>query len=128
VASQLRVLVVEDDASLRRILELRLVMAGFEVTCAEDGLAGLDALDRVQPQVVVCDLMMPRLDGFGFCRQARLRPRYGRLPIILLTARERDGQIDNLLELGDIAYMAKPFEASELADTLRHLAQSATVV
>ncbi|HEV3125206.1 MAG TPA: response regulator [Candidatus Dormibacteraeota bacterium] len=118
MAPQPRVLVVEDDASLRRVIELRLRIDGFAVSSAEDGQAGLEVLDAARPEVVVCDLMMPRLDGFGFCRQARLRAGFEHLPIVLLTAHERDEEIDDLLTLGGITYMAKPFESKALAATL----------
>jgi len=119
VAPRPRVLVVEDDAALRKVLELRLGLEGFDVSLAQDGQAGLDALDAVQPDVVVCDLMMPRVDGFGFCRATRHRRDCQDLPIIVLTARQRDAEIERLLELGDIAFMTKPFDAQALTAALR---------
>jgi CheY-like chemotaxis protein len=115
------VLVVEDDAALRKVLELRLTFAGFAVTAAEDGQVALDLLDRTRPHVVVCDLMMPRVDGFTFCRQARQRPGFERLPVVLLTAHQMDAEIERLLEMGDIVYMAKPFDAEALTAALRSL-------
>jgi CheY-like chemotaxis protein len=122
VPDRLRVLVIEDDPALRKVLELRLNLEGFQVAVATDGQAGLDLLAGFVPDVVISDLMMPRLDGFGFCRAARLRPGMERLPIVLLTAHQRDGEIDELLRLGGIVYMGKPFDAPTLAVTLRRLA------
>jgi OmpR family response regulator RpaB len=116
------VLVVEDDAALRKVLELRLALEGFDVALAKDGQAGLDALEATQPDVVVCDLMMPRLDGFGFCRGARSRESTRDLPIVVLTARQKDAEIELLLELGDIVFMTKPFDAQVLTATLREMA------
>jgi DNA-binding response OmpR family regulator len=121
VAPRPRVLVVEDDAALRKVLELRLGLEGFDVSSAPDGQAGLEALDGVQPEVVICDLMMPRVDGFGFCRTARHRETTRDLPIVVLTARQKDGEIEQLLELGDITFMTKPFDAQLLTSTLREL-------
>ena len=121
VAPRPRVLVVEDDAALRKVLELRLGLEGFDVSSAADGQAGLEALDGVQPDVVICDLMMPRVDGFGFCRTARHRETTRDLPIVVLTARQKDGEIEQLLELGDITFMTKPFDAQLLTTTLREL-------
>jgi DNA-binding response OmpR family regulator len=121
VAPRPRVLVVEDDAALRKVLELRLGLEGFEVALAPDGQAGLDALDAVHPDAVVCDLMMPRVDGFGFCRATRHRRDCRQLPIIVLTARQKDAEIEQLLELGDISFMTKPFDAQTLTRTLREL-------
>src|SRR5258708_6045185 len=121
VAPRPRVLVVEDDAALRKVLELRLGLEGFDVASAQDGQAGLEALDDVQPEVVICDLMMPRVDGFGFCRTARHRETTRDLPIVVLTARQKDDEIEQLLELGDITFMTKPFDAQLLTATLREL-------
>jgi len=121
VAPRPRVLVVEDDAALRKVLELRLGLEGFEVSSAKDGQDGLEVLDDVQPDAVICDLMMPRLDGFGFCRTARHRETSRDLPIVVLTARQKDGEIERLLELGDITFMNKPFDAQLLTATLREL-------
>lgn len=116
-----RVLVIEDDAALRKVLELRLTLEGFEVDVACDGQAGLERIEDAVPDAVISDLMMPRLDGYGFCRAARARPAFANLPIVLLTAHQRDGEIDELLELGSIEYMVKPFDAPTLAGTLRRL-------
>jgi DNA-binding response OmpR family regulator len=121
VAPRPRVLVVEDDAALRKVLELRLALEGFEVSLAKDGQAGIEALDEVHPDAVVCDLMMPRVDGFGFCRVARHREDTRELPIVVLTARQKDAEIEQLLELGDIVFMPKPFDAPALTSTLREL-------
>jgi OmpR family response regulator RpaB len=115
------VLVVEDDAALRKVLELRLGLEGFDVSVAPDGQAGLDALDAVHPDTVICDLMMPRVDGFGFCRAARHRDDCRDLPIIVLTARQKDTEIERLLELGEITFMTKPFDAQMLTRALRDL-------
>jgi len=121
VAPRPRVLVVEDDAALRKVIELRLTLEGFSVVVAEDGQQGLDELRRSQPEVAITDLMMPRVNGFGFCRGTRATEGFERLPIILLTAHERDAEVDALLELGGIVYMNKPFDAPLLTGTLREL-------
>lgn len=116
-----RVLVIEDDAALRKVLELRLTIEGFEVAVASDGQAGLDTIESFLPDAVISDLMMPRLDGYGFCRAARSRPGLEHLPILLLSAHQRDEQVDEILRLGSIEYMTKPFDAATLAGTLRRL-------
>ena len=127
VAPRPRVLIIEDDAALRRVLELRLRVEGFEVSVAEDGQEGLDVLATVRPQVAVCDLMMPRVNGIDFCNEARRRSGFEYLPIVLLTAHQRDPDIEELLELGGIVYMNKPFDARELTETLQRLAAEGAV-
>ena len=121
MAPRPRVLVVEDDAALRKVLELRLQLEGFDVVLAKDGQAGIEALGEAHPDVVVCDLMMPRLDGFGFCKTARDREGSRDLPIVVLTARQKDAEIERLLELGNITFMTKPFDAKTLTATLLDL-------
>jgi DNA-binding response OmpR family regulator len=121
VAPRPKVLVVEDDPALRKVLELRLGLEGFDVALAKDGQAGIEALDTVHPDAVVCDLMMPRVDGFGFCRVARHRQQTRDLPIVVLTARQKDAEIERLLELGDIVFMTKPFDAPVLTAMLREM-------
>ena len=116
-----RVLVIEDDAALRKVLELRLTLEGFEVAVACDGQAGLDRIEEFHPDAVISDLMMPRLDGYGFCRAARSRPGLEHLPIVLLTAHQRDGDIDDLLELGSIVYMVKPFDPDQLVEIVKQV-------
>jgi DNA-binding response OmpR family regulator len=115
------ILVVEDDAALRKVLELRLTLEGFDVALAEDGEQGLQALDEVHPDAVITDLMMPRVDGFGFCRRARETEGCADLPILVMSAHQRDAAVDRLLDLGNIVFMAKPFDAPALTATLREL-------
>lgn len=115
------VLVVEDDAALRKVLELRLKLEGFDVTLAEDGAQGLSALVATCPDVVITDLMMPRVDGFAFCNRAREIEAHADLPIVVLSAHQRDADVERLLELGNIVFMPKPFDAPTLTATLREL-------
>lgn len=98
---------VDDDRQLLDVLALALGEAGHDVSSAEDGLQALDAIAKLQPQLVVADINMPRLDGLSLCR--RLRESGDLTPIILLTS--RDGEIDEALglELGADDYVTKPF-------------------
>jgi two-component system phosphate regulon response regulator PhoB len=114
-----RVLVAEDDDSLRRLLELRLSADGWDVRVAEDGIGVLCVIEDWTPDVIVCDVMMPHLSGLSVCRELRLRPEFAELPILLLTARYFDEDIQDVMELGNITYMGKPFDFQQLDETLR---------
>ena len=114
-----RVLVAEDDDSLRRLLELRLSADGWDVRVAEDGIAVLCVIEDWSPDVVVCDVMMPHLSGLSVCRELRMRPEFAKLPILLLTARCFDEDIQEVMELGNITYMGKPFDFKQLDEMLR---------
>jgi two-component system phosphate regulon response regulator PhoB len=114
-----RVLVAEDDDSLRRLLELRLASDGFEVRDAADGVIALAIAEDWIPDAVVCDVMMPNLSGLSVCRELRARDATKAVPIILLTARFFDEDIQAVMTLGGVTYMPKPFDFTQLHDSLR---------
>jgi two-component system, OmpR family, alkaline phosphatase synthesis response regulator PhoP len=114
-----RILIVEDDASLRRLLEMRLTLDGYATRTAEDGVDALALLDEWTPDVVVADVMMPRLSGLSLCRAIRKDPRLTAIPVILLTARNFDDEIEAVVKLGGVTFMNKPFDAEALNAALR---------
>jgi len=114
-----RVLVVDDDPPLRRMLERTLVAEGFEVALAADGGAALVAAERSAPDVIVLDLKMPVLDGLAVCR--RLRGKGLPTPILMLTARDAVADRVEGLEAGADDYLIKPFAVQELVARLRAL-------
>ncbi|MHB8718757.1 MAG: response regulator [Candidatus Dormibacteria bacterium] len=122
-----RVLVVEDDASLRRLLELRLGAAGHTVRLAGDGCAALEVLQSWRPEVIVSDVMMPRMSGLSLCRAVRSDHGLRDLPVILLTARHFDADVQQVLDLGGITFMNKPFDATALLEALDHSAAGVAV-
>jgi two-component system, OmpR family, response regulator MprA len=118
-ASPERVLVVDDERSLRRMLERTLTAEGFEVTVAADGGGALAAAERAAPDVIVLDVAMPGLDGLAVCR--RLRSRGLATPILMLTARDAVPDRVAGLEAGADDYLVKPFATAELVARLRAL-------
>ncbi|HAH06432.1 MAG TPA: DNA-binding response regulator [Elusimicrobia bacterium] len=104
-------LVVEDEKPLLKVLRYNLEKEGYRVVCAEDGEAGLAAFRREKPDLVLLDVMLPKLDGFEFCKAVR---RDSRAPILMLTARK--AEVDRVLglELGADDYVTKPFSVREL--------------
>jgi len=116
-----RVLIAEDDDSLRRLLELRLRAEQFEIQNAADGAEAIEIAERWTPDVVVCDVMMPRMSGLSVCRELREREATTHVPIILLTARCFDEDIQQVMALGGIEYIGKPFDFNELIATVRKL-------
>src|SRR4051794_22162064 len=81
------VLVVDDDVDLARFIEINLRLEGFDVVVARDGLEALAELERSRPDLVVLDVMLPRIDGVELCRQLRNDPSTASLPVIMLTAK-----------------------------------------
>lgn len=113
-----RVLVAEDDDSLRRLLEIRLGNHGFDVRSASDGVAALEIAEDWVPDVALLDVMMPRLSGLSVCRELRARPATTMVPVLLLTARWFDEDIQAVVSLGGVEYMSKPFDFGQLEETL----------
>ena len=106
-----KILVVEDEKAIADILEFNLKKEGYAVVCAYDGEAGLSAAKSENPDLILLDVMLPKLDGFEVCKEVR---RASNVPIIMLTAREEE--VDKVLglELGADDYITKPFSMREL--------------
>jgi signal transduction histidine kinase len=108
-----RVLLVDDNVDLRTFLASRLSRL-YRVETAEDGIDGLDVARRTRPDLIVSDIMMPRMDGHEFCRRLRDDPAFANTPIILVTAKTGEEAVVEGLELGADDYITKPFAMREL--------------
>jgi len=115
-AAKETILVVDDEASIRRILETRLSMIGYQVVTACDGQEALEAFRRTDPDLVVLDVMMPKLDGYGVCQELR---KESDVPIVMLTALGDVADRITGLELGADDYVVKPFSPKELEARIR---------
>src|SRR2546421_3699638 len=118
MSSKARVLVVEDDGDIAEVLRRSLRLEGYEVRLAGDGVQALDESSLFEPDAVVLDLGLPRLDGFEVCRKLR---KDGDVPILILTARDGvDARVEGL-DSGADDYLVKPFDRQELLARLRAL-------
>jgi two-component system, OmpR family, response regulator MprA len=114
-----RILVIDDDRAVRDALRRALVLAGYDVQVASNGLEGLERTAETRPDVIVLDVMMPAMDGIEACR--RLRSLGDRTPILMLTARDAvEDRIDGL-DAGADDYLVKPFDVNELTARVRAL-------
>ena len=113
------ILVVEDEESFVEALTVGLTREGFRVRVARDGVEALDLFDVVQPDLVLLDVMLPRISGVDVCREIRTR---SRVPIIMVTA--KSSEIDTVvgLEVGADDYVSKPYRLRELQTRVRALA------
>ena len=117
MSDSLKVLIIEDDPALLRGLKDNFAAAGYDVRTAADGQRGLDALLAEPPDLVLLDLMLPRVSGYDICRTARERGLA--MPIIMLTAKGQEEDIVRGLELGADDYVTKPFSPREVAARVR---------
>ena len=118
------VLTVDDSRTMREMLRLALADAGFHVVQAEDGIHGLEVLQAAieRPQVIVTDINMPRMDGFGFIEEVRGDQRYRGIPILVLTT-ESDAEKKNRARMaGATGWIVKPFNPVKLVDAIRRVA------
>ncbi len=114
-----RVLVVDDEPDLVQMMKLRLEADGYEVLTASDGQGGLQRAQNEKPDLIILDLMMPKMDGYKVCTMLKRDTRHQNIPIVLFTARA-DTQDEKLgFECGANAYIRKPFEPAELLATIR---------
>ncbi|WP_282082199.1 response regulator transcription factor [Streptomyces tendae] len=115
------VMVAEDDADQAELVRRYLEHEGHEVTLAHDGRSALDLLRGRRPDLLVLDVMMPRVDGLDVCRVIRAEPRLANLPVLMLTARSSEDDLLLGLDLGADDYMTKPFSPRELMARVRSL-------
>jgi DNA-binding response OmpR family regulator len=108
--SEPTILVVDDEPSIGEVVSIYLQRAGYQVIVARDGQAALEALDRQPPDLVVLDLMLPKVDGLEIARRLRAQ---GDTPIIMLTAKREESDRITGLEMGADDYVVKPFSPQE---------------
>jgi type II secretory ATPase GspE/PulE/Tfp pilus assembly ATPase PilB-like protein len=116
-----KVLLVEDEDALRRVMKDLLEREGFVIFEAADGVKALDEIDRAAPDIVVLDLNLPRLDGYGVLSHLRARPATAELPVIVLTAKGDEDSEVRVFEFGASDYLTKPFRPRALSARLHSL-------
>jgi DNA-binding response OmpR family regulator len=120
-AGSTRVLVVEDEDALAKVLAMRLQMEGFEVSRAADGAEALAMIKKSRPDIVLCDLMMPVMDGKELTRRLKSDAKLKSIPILILSALKRDKEVEELTRLGAEGFASKPYDSKELTERIRAL-------
>lgn len=122
-----RVLIVDDEPDLIHILEFGLKTAGYEVEIAADGQEGLKKARESRPDIILLDLMLPKLDGYKVCRLLKFDERYRQIPIIILSARTQEGDQNLAKEMGANLFITKPYEFSEILAHIETLLKASSV-
>ncbi|MFP5253168.1 MAG: response regulator transcription factor [Actinomycetes bacterium] len=118
-----RILIVDDEPNIVMSLEFVLQQHGFETAVARDGDEALEQVERLRPDLVLLDVMMPRRDGYEVCQTLRASG-WDDLKIVMLTAKGRDTEVAKGLAVGADAYVTKPFSTRDLVDQVRSLLQA----
>ena len=113
-----RILIVDDEPAIRKLLRANLEKNGFEAMSADDGAEALKLVEREAPDLVVLDIIMPRMDGFETCRRLR---EWSTIPIIMLSAKDEEQDKVKCLEIGADDYITKPFGSGELVARINAL-------
>jgi two-component system chemotaxis response regulator CheY len=116
------ILTVDDSRTMRDMLKMALVEAGYNVLQAVDGVDGLDVLQSSTPDVIVTDINMPKMDGFGLIEAVRKDSRYRKVPILVLTTESDAAKKMRAKEAGATGWIVKPFEPTKLIAAIRRVA------
>ncbi len=117
----LHVLAVDDSRTMRGLLDHALREAGFHVRLAEDGVDGLERLAEATPDIVITDINMPRLDGFGFIEAVRRQRAFRSLPILVLTTESAPELKARARDAGATGWIVKPFDEQKLVDAIQRV-------
>ena len=115
------ILVVEDEEALLRLQSILLVIKGYKVERATDGQAALEAVTRIKPDLILLDIMIPKIDGFEVCRQIKANEATRHIPVIMLTAKK--SREDRIMgeQAGVDLYITKPYKSAMLTETIQKL-------
>jgi DNA-binding response OmpR family regulator len=116
-----KILVVDDEIDLVEMLTMRLESNNYQVISASDGQEGLDKARTEKPDLIILDLMLPKIDGYKVCRMLKFDEKYRQIPVILFTARAQESDIKLGEEVGADAYVTKPFEPDILLGKVAEL-------
>ena len=116
-----RILIVDDEVDLVELVKLRLEANGYEVMVAGDGQSGLDKARTEKPDLIVLDVMLPKIDGYKVCRMLKFDEKYRHIPIIMFTARAQESDRKTGEQVGADAYITKPFEPEALLSKMADL-------
>lgn len=116
-----KLLLVDDEPDIVSMVKVRLEANGYDVVTASDGKEAIDKAHKEKPDLIILDLMLPKIDGFKVCAMLKRDQRYMKIPIVMFTARAQETDEKLGKQLGADAYIMKPFEAKTLLDTIKGL-------
>ncbi len=116
-----KILVIEDDNDMANAIKMRLEANNYAVIVEKDGMEGLTRARKEKPDLILLDIMLPKMDGFNICRMLKFDEKYKSIKIIILSAKVQQSDIDRGSEVGADAYLSKPFKSEELLAKIEEL-------
>lgn len=123
-----RILVAEDERDIRELIAFSLRLADFEVVLTQDGEEAIERASREKPDLILLDVRMPRMSGYETCRRLKADPATSEIPIVFLSAKGQEKEIEEGLDSGALEYIVKPFAPDELATQVRDILDRARAV
>lgn len=120
-----KILVVEDERDIRELIGFTLRFAGFEVVLIANGIEAIEKAAQEQPDLIILDVRMPRVTGYEVCRRLKEDLATGAIPVVFLSAKGQEEEIQRGLASGAVEYIVKPFAPDELIDQVRGVLQRA---
>ena len=117
-----KILIIEDEPEIQAILAISLQrVGGFETIVASDGVEGIECAMRDAPDVILLDVLMPRLDGYATCRRLKADRNLSHIPVVFLTAKSDPHDVDRAIRAGAAGCVAKPFDPLRLAEQISEI-------
>ena len=116
-----KILIAEDERDIRDLVAFTLRFAGYEVVAVENGAEAVDAALVEMPDLILMDVRMPRMTGYEACRQIKADERVRHIPVVFLSAKGQDSEIQTGIEAGASEYLLKPFAPMELTEKVREM-------
>jgi DNA-binding response OmpR family regulator len=117
--SKKKILVVEDEESILRLQTILLTLKGYEVEGVMDGQAALESVAAMKPDLVLLDIMLPKIDGFEVCRQLKANDETRHIPVIMLTAKKSKEDLLMGEQVGADGYITKPYKSAMVIETIQ---------
>lgn len=108
------ILIAEDERDIRELIQFTLSFAGHQVTTAANGAEAVDLAPKVKPDLIMMDVRMPKMTGYEACKQIKLNDDLKHIPVVFLSAKGQDEEIQSGIDAGAVAYITKPFAPDEL--------------
>lgn len=117
------ILVAEDERDIRELINFTLSFAGHKVTLAANGAEAVDMVQEAQPDLIMMDVRMPKMTGYEACRQIKTMDAVKHIPVVFLSAKGQDEEVQTGIEAGAVAYILKPFAPDELTRRIGDILQ-----